>query len=61
MNALWRVLDEEETPTEHFKLFRSFCVSLKGMLIMSVELLDDYWCKSDPATWTREDEGDVYA
>jgi hypothetical protein len=40
---------------------RSFCVSLKGMLIMSVELLDDSWCKSDPATWTREDEGDVYA
>ena len=28
---------------------------------MSVELLDDSWCKSDPATWTREDEGDVYA
>ena len=28
---------------------------------MSIELLDDSWCKSDPATWTREDEGDVYA
>ena len=27
MNALWRVRDEEETPTEHSELFRSFCVS----------------------------------